>query len=366
MNITIVGAGNSGSAHAGMFAMDGHKVTIYEFIPNDNFRQLCKHPIIRVTYKDETCDPLLHRVTDDPSEAFEDAEIIFILTRTIAHPILAEKITPYLKDGQLVVIAPGYGGSLLFASKTAGKDIIYAEGESIPFDCRLQSPGHVDICFKNIRNPMGFYPANRSKEGLSRLKQLLDTYCLRKNIMESALSNPNLVVHTVGALMGLARIEHSHGDYWMYRESFTPSIMNLLYALDKERMDVLAKMNLPEMSFLDGFCYRTYEDQSVDSEIAFRNYAECGSPKGPDSAETRYLTEDVPIGLCLLSTLGKKFGLAMPVCDGIISIASAVAKCDYWQEARTIEKLGLADMSVVEILLGLKDGLDHYKGNAEL
>lgn len=357
MNITIVGAGNSGSAHAGMFAKDGHSVTLYEFMPNDNFRQLRQNPVIRVSYKDEINDVPLDCVTDDPAAAFKDAEIIFILTRTIAHPILADKITPYLKDGQLVVVAPGYGGSLFFARQTADKDIIYAEGESIPFDCRLQTSGHVDICFKNIRNPMGFYPSKRSKEGLARLHQLLDTYCLRKNIIESALSNPNLVVHTVGALMGLARIEHSHGDYWMYRESFTPSIMNLLYALDKERMNVLAEMNLPEMSFLDGFCYRTYEDQSVDSEIAFRNYAECGSPKGPSSADTRYLTEDVPIGLCLLSTLGAKFGLSMPVCDGIISIASAVAKCDYWQEARTIEKLGLANMSAEEILIGLENGI---------
>ncbi|MBN1555836.1 MAG: NAD/NADP octopine/nopaline dehydrogenase family protein [Phycisphaerae bacterium] len=357
MNITIVGAGNSGSAHAAMFSKDGHAVTLYEFMPNDNFRRLRAKPELTVTYNGERHTVPLHRVTDDETAAFADAEVVFILTRTIAHPILAERVGPYLRNGQLVVLAPGYGGSLYFLRATKSKDILYCEGESIPFDSRLGAePGQVDICFINVRNPMGFLPAARKAEGIAKLRELLPSYCLRRNILESALSNPNLVVHTVGAIMAVARIEHSKGEYWMYRESFTPSIMNLLYALDAERLAVLEAMDLPKQSFLEGFCYRTYEDQSVDPDVAFRHYAEVGGPKGPSDAETRYITEDVPMGLCLLSSLGEKLSVPTPVCDSLIQIAGAIGKRDYRAEARTTRALGIADLSAESLQTLLATG----------
>jgi len=55
--------------------------------------------------------------------------------------------------------------------------------------------------------------------------------------------------------------------------------------------------------------------------------------------------------LCLLSSLGRKSGIATPVCDSLVNIASALRQRDYWGQGRTLEMLGLGGMGPAEILM---------------
>ena len=71
------------------------------------------------------------------------------------------------------------------------------------------------------------------------LDRLGTPFVYLKSVAEAALHNPNMIVHTVGAVMTIPRIEATHGDYCMYHEAFTPSVWNLLEALDGEKMRVL-------------------------------------------------------------------------------------------------------------------------------
>ena len=85
------------------------------------------------------------------------------------------------------------------------------------------------ILFKNRRNAVSFLPKSRADEGLDYISTLVDTYKFkRQNLVESALHNPNLVVHTIGVIMSASRIEMMKGEFWMYKESFSPAIWNLM------------------------------------------------------------------------------------------------------------------------------------------
>ena len=359
MNITVVGAGNAGCAATAMLSLRGHDVTLYEFwdIPNNkNFACIREHGTITATHDGKKNRASVHAATDDEAAAFREAEVVLIFTQTIAHPMLAEKIAPFLRDGQVVVLAPGYCGSLYFLKQTGSKDIIYGEGESIPFDARLSGPGQVTINFTNIRNPIGFLPARRKDEGLAKIRGALETYCCRDTVLESALHNPNLIVHTVGAIMSVARIEYSKGDFSMYEEAFTPCIWSLLVRLDEEKHAVVDKLGLRFQSFVDGFSFRTSEENSQDSLSAFKHYTTAGRPPGPSDPRTRYITEDVPMGLCLLESCGRKVAVPTPVCSALIDIASALHETDYRRAGRTLEHLGIASLSLKELHKFLENG----------
>ena len=48
--------------------------------------------------------------------------------------------------------------------------------------------------------------------------------------------------------------------------------------------------------------------------------------------------------------LGRKLGVATPLMEAIVNIGSAVCHENFWEAGRTLETLGLADLSKEEII----------------
>lgn len=359
MRVTVVGAGNGGCAISSDLTLAGHKVKLLKtshVLHDDNFELIKQRGGVRTVGGPREGFARLECITRDAAEALADAEVVLIITQSVAHPTLAKTLSPHLREGQIVLLCPGYAGSLLFARETAAAGIVFGEGESLPLDSRIGPIGEVHVCSENVRNPIGFFPSEGKHRHLQTIRRLYANYQLRENVIDSAMHNPNLVVHTIGAIMSVGRIEHSKGEFWMYREAFTPSIWNLVHALDAEKLGVLRALGLPEIAFAESFHYRTYEDLSADSMVAFRHYAAEGSPKGPADAKTRYITEDVPMGLCLLVSLGELCGVATPVARALIDIASAIHQTDYRSQGRTLENLGLGGLSLEQLKHFLRTG----------
>jgi opine dehydrogenase len=137
----------------------------------------------------------------------------------------------------------------------------------------------------------------------------------------------------------VALVEGKERRFAMYRDGFSPSVWNLVFRLDSEKMDVLEKLGAPRIPYFEEFKLRTFRDTSIDSLEGFMHYAS-EAPDGPFAIEHRYVTEDVPMGLGLLHSLGRRVGVPTPVCDSLLVIASALLPShDFWREARTIEQL---------------------------
>jgi opine dehydrogenase len=359
LKITIVGAGNAGHSHAAMIAKRGHAVTVVKttrLMHEDSFDTLRRTKRVEYEMGGDKGVVEIEEATRDLPKAVSQADVILVVTQSVAHAQLAECLSPHLRAGQVLVVSPGYAGSFFFSKRCAGRGVVIAEGESLPFDSRIVAPGKVNICFENVRNPIGVFPSKKTEETLTRLRQILPRYTARRNVLESAFHNPNLIVHTVGAIMSVGRIEHSQGEFWMYREAFTPTIWNMVEDLDSEKMAVLDYFGLPAQSFAQSFQFRTYEDLEADPMECFRHYAQFGSPKGPTDARTRYITEDVPMGLCFLSSVGRKARVPTPVCDALIAIASSMHQTDYAAQGRTLDQLGIGGYSVDQLRRVLEDG----------
>lgn len=356
MKIAIVGAGNAGCAHAVKLKEYGHTINLLKTsnsMHDENFEHISKMGGINCidnTNNKKEYFVKIDLITRDIIEALKDVDIVLIFTQTLQHKKVSELICPFINQKtKMVLVVPGNLGSVYFRNKLS-KNILVGEGESTPYDARIIEPGTVNILFENVRNALSFIPANDSFLGIEYAKSIIPKYkYLRTNIIESALHNPNLIVHTIGTIMSANRIEYTNGDFWMYKEAFTDSIWNLVNALDKEKNSVLSAFDCKQSKYIDECKFRNEEDLTKDSLSVFQSYGKNGGPKGPSSIYTRYIFEDVPKGLCVLSSLANKSGIETPICNSLINIASALVNKDFWKENNLLEELKWNDMSLKEI-----------------
>lgn len=345
MNVTVLGAGNGGTAMAADLKRKGHGVTLLKTsdkLNNDHFNKI-KSDGGRVRVQDVSgkLEVVLDNVTTDFSEALTvSTELVVIFIQTSYHEQLIEKIIPYLHDGEMVLLEPGYLSSLYFRKHCGDMALTVIEAESSPLDCRITAPGELFISFRNVRNPVAISSIRRASDVLKDLEPLGYHFTPLQNPVEAALNNPNLIVHTIGAIMSIPRIEFSNGQYWMYKEVFTDSVWNLVLALDAEKLEILHRLNLHETSYIDACKFRNAQDLTCDSKAVFDDYAKNHSVKGPSSSHSRYITEDVPEGLVLMESMGKELGVETTVCTSLIDIACACLRLDFRCSGRTLERLG--------------------------
>ena len=202
--------------------------------------------------------------------------------------------------------------------------------------------------FRNVRNPLGVYPTHKKRQVKEILGQLGFPFYYYGSVVEAALHNPNLIVHTVGAIMSIPRIEATKGEYVMYHEVFTPSVWKILESLDSEKMDVLECLGFERISYVNMAKFRNTLDDSLDAKKSFFNYAMMPTrAKGPTEVDSRYISEDVPQGLVMLEALGKSLKVLTPIATSLIEIASAALGKTLRTEGRTPEVLGQKNIDLI-------------------
>jgi opine dehydrogenase len=240
-------------------------------------------------------------------------------------------------------------GSLLF-KKFIHKDVTYSEWETTAYNGRIVNNECVRISFYNPRNAISVLPLTKTQEVLEMLSKCFDnTKYTRKHILESAFHNPNMIVHPIGILFSASRIEYSNGEFWMYREAFTPSVVNVIKAFDVQKNKVLQAFDCEPLDYFEAAKWRNEEDLSIDAMTVSRSFAD-SSNKGPMSINHRYLLEDVPMGLGLYISISKLVGVDTSIQEGITALASALLDRDLKSKSRTIQYLlGKENVTVSDI-----------------
>lgn len=354
MRFTIIGCGNSGLIHAAKLYEKGHKVALLK-TSNTNGRffdiiqeEKCfkvKDDTIQGNGREFVVKPVL--ITRDVKDAIEFGDIIMVTTTTLQHEFVAQLIAPHVRDGQIIILVPGYMGSLIF-KKYINKNIIYSEWETTAYNGRIVNNEYVRISFYNPRNAISVLPVAKTKDVLDLLSKCFDnTKYSRKHILESAFHNPNMIVHPIGILFSASRIEYSNGEFWMYREAFTPSVINVIKAFDLEKNKVLQAFGCEPLDYFEAAKWRNEEDLNIDAMAVFRSFAD-SSNKGPSFINHRYLLEDVPMGLGLYISVAKLVGVDTSIQEGIVALASALLGKDLKSNARTIQYLLGQDNVMIE------------------
>lgn len=355
MKFTIIGCGNAGLIHAAKLYEENIPVALLKSsaaVNSEFFDKVCSEGGYEV--KDDTnggktffVRPEL--ITKDIKKAIEFADVIMVMTTTSQHEHVAKLIAPYIRNGQIITLVPGYMGSLIF-KKYIEKKIIYSEWETTAYNGRIVDKMYVHITFYNPRNAISVLPVSATSEVLKIYSKVFhNTHYTRRHILESALHNPNMIVHPIGLLFSASRIEYSKGEFWMYREAFTPSIVNVIRQLDEQKNKILNMFGCDSLNYFEAAKWRNEEDLSKDAMEVFATFAE-SSNKGPSFINHRYITEDVPQGLGLFISIGDICGVDTIIPKSIMGLASALTGRDLNKDARTIQKLiGKEDVTLEDI-----------------
>lgn len=371
--VAVLGGGNGGHAVAANLALAGYKVNFFE-LPQfaDAFEKVLRTKEIRIEGVSIDGTAKLNLATHDIEQAIKEAEVIFVITPAFGHKAMAEICAPYVQDGQIFVLMPGSGGSLEFAKifkqKKVKKEVILAESCTLPYGARLKAPGHVMVFIHALILPTGVFPAKKTEEAIPKLKQYYPTIIPAKDVLEAAINNPNPIVHPAATLLSATRIEHSKGEFYLYAEGMTPSVARALESLNEERLSICKALGY-KLYHWDNLDFKNYNLGETEEECRYRilntsmdaAFGKDGiyagmKMKGPEHLKDRYITEDVPYGMVLISTLGDLLRIPTPTHDAIIQLTSVINRTNYWKTGRGMRELGLSKMNKKRLKKFLMEG----------
>lgn len=347
----VLGAGNGGMAMAAHLALSGSKVSFFNRT-SDRIEAVKARGGIDVT-GEVSGFAALNLVTDDPAVALEAADVLMIVVPATAHSSMAEIIAPHLRDGQIVVLNPGRTGGALEIARVIRQinpsvRPYIAEAQTLLYASRVTNPGQVRIFGIKNSVPIATLPGYQIADVLPVIRKALPQFVPADNVLLTSLDNIGAVFHPAITVLNAARIEDTHGDFQYYVEGVTPSVAQVLEAVDRERVAVANALGVRAHAARE-WLYLAYDAPGKTLLDAMRANPGYLGIKAPGTVDTRYISEDVPTSLVPIASLGEMLNVPTPATRAIILLASLMHKVDYWAEGRTVERLGIQGMSVKEL-----------------
>jgi opine dehydrogenase len=348
--IAALGAGPGGLAVAAALSRRGYDVALFNKSPG-RLEPVVKRGGIEIEGDLGEAFIPVKRVTTDIAEALKDAQLILIAVPAYGQQAMIEACLPHLCPGQIILLLTGSAGTLEVAPllRKAGHSLDgVLLGETVTLPQSARSVGEAKL---RIRLPSTIRTAAFPGRNTARLVETIgDTLKLlpKPNVLDPGLNNPNFLIHPGPMLTNYAAIERAEGKFSIMNEGMTPGTLRLLDAIDAEKMALQRELGLDVLPVDD-----LYRETGSGPHV----YRSPGEPFGlRDRIWDRYITEDVPYGTVMYSSLGKLLGVPTPASDSTNTILSVVDQTDYWAQGRTVEKLGLAGLSRDQVLQYLETG----------
>lgn len=358
--ITVIGIGHGGFAVAADMTLAGHEVTFYVAERYKNrVAEIFEKKTITLTGVGRNGEAKLFNVTSSPEEAFANELIVPVLP-AYTQVSFAREISPHLRKGHKLFLVPGStGGSLVMARvlKEQNKldDIILSEMHTLPYACRKTGDFSVEILLDCTKLYFAAFPAKYNEEMFEIVKELYPKVELVNNVLETAINNGNPISHPVPMVLNAGRVEDNGVSNFHYR-GITPSVARVIEHLEKERKEIVEALGYPYIHSKDRIRLMDYAPKRDTLYETYRDSKVFNSLEGPNTLDNRYLTEDTPYSLRAIVAIGESLGIKTPNMNSIITIASALMGKDYMADGRTMDTMGLKNMSIEELNSFLEQG----------
>lgn len=352
MRVAVLGAGNGGQAISAYLSLQGHSVSLYHHKQAKVDTLLARGKKIKLIGKIEG-EAELCCISADLAQVVSGADVIMVTTTANAHSVLASQLSSILVDGQVILLNPGRTGGALEVLQVLKKsgctsNVYVAEAQTLVYACRIVEDGLVNIIGIKDKVLISSDSSSRTNHVLSKVKQLYPCFEAAENIIRTSLENIGAIFHPCVLLFNAATIERQT-DFWFYRD-MTPAIADFIETFDRERLAVGKAYGIELLSVREWISYAYPETEGNTLCEKMVNNPAYYAIKSPSTIFTRQLTEDIPTGVLPIVELGKAVGVDVPLMDSMINICSALLQIDFRKNGRTLENLGLSDLSKEEIL----------------
>lgn len=355
----VLGAGHGGLAMAGHLAVMGFYVNLWNRSP-ERVEHVSLRGGIEVDGEVEGFGrPQI--ATANIRKAIKGVDVAMIVVPAFGHADLARLLAPVLEDGQVIVLNPGRtGGALEFVhvlrERKCSADVLVAEAQTLIYVARHLEPTKAHIFQIKNEVPVAALPAYKTSEVLRALSPAFPQFVAGGNVLQTSLDNIGSMFHPAVTVLNAARIESTHGDFEYYLEGITPSVARVLEDIDMERMEVAKELGIRAHRAKD-WLYQAYASSGATLYEAIQTTPGYKGVRAPAMLAHRYIREDVPMSLVPIASLGEHLGVQLPTTRSLIHMASLMAGEDFWKTGRTVERMGLEDLSVREIRLLAVEGM---------
>lgn len=216
MKVTIIGGGNLGTLLGATFAYRGNEVILHTSKPEIFSKE------IEVYNKTEELlfTGTLSKVTNDWKESIEGADIIWVTVPPQLFVETAEKMEPYVTEGQMIGIIPGAGAAEFAFKSIIDKGARFFGLARVPSIARLKEAGKSAYMLGPAPELLiGSIPAKDAKQICEEIQPLYAIKCRPvANYLVVAFTPSNPVLHT-SRIYGMFK-DYIPGNHYPTNELF--------------------------------------------------------------------------------------------------------------------------------------------------
>jgi opine dehydrogenase len=244
------------------------------------------------------------------------------------------------------------------------KKVILAECQTLIYATESRGPAHVEIMKVKQKVRASALPASNNDTLMNVISQVYSEYSVAENVLETSINNIGAVVHPAPMLMNSGLLEKAAKgeDLRYYRDVISRFVCeNVMEKIDREKSRVAEAFRVPVHTALEWYeeCYgvkaRTLYDALQNNEY----YLGFSAPK--HVLAYHHVLDEIPNSLVPIALFGSAVGVSTPMTKAVVDLACAALGYDFWIAGRSLEKLGLEDMTPEQISTFVNEGPDFWE-----
>ena len=300
-------------------------------------------------------------IAHSAQELVEKNDALIIALPATGHKNVMDAIAPHIREGQHIIISSHASfGAVYLTQALAARGVtapVTAWGTTIVSGRRQEE---TKVRVNTIRNRVDLctVPERGTDDGLALCQSLFgDRFMPRDGLLAITLSNLNPQNHLGIALCNITRMEH--GEDWSQSLNVTPKVGRLLEKLDLERLEIARALDLKVKTIFEHFHQSFHVPIGTISEMNQQMHTHGYGGLGPATADSRYVTEDVPYGLQVTVVLGRLVARPATLHEAGIKLFSAMYDREFALENEFLHALELESFSLCDLQHASRTGVLH-------